>query len=184
MTSLHLVILRSASLLVPGSHRVEWFAEWSAELWHVNRGATAFCLGAFSDALWLRRNNPTPIASPNFSLRSPLSCLLFLAALAAVSVYFAVHLPLARNIWAKGNFVPAYLFMIGLSVLIVSATTSLALDEYPGNRHFRRRIFLVAKITLLLPLVCCGSLDLASVISMSFQSHGLLRAICMKSCHR
>ena len=64
--------------------------------------------------------------------------------------------------------------MIALSVLIVSATTSLALGEYPGNRHFRRRTFLAIKIALVLPIVCCGSLDLASVISMSFQSHGLL----------
>ena len=59
--TLHLAILRSASLLVPGPHRAEWFAEWTAELWHVNRGATAFCLGAFRDAFWLRRNTPTPI---------------------------------------------------------------------------------------------------------------------------
>jgi len=174
MTSMHVAILRSASLLVPGPDRAEWFAEWSAELWHVNRGATAFCLGAFRDAFWLRRNNPTPSAARTFSLRSPLSCLLFLAALAAVSIYFALRLPLARAVWAKGNLVPAYIFMIALSVLIVSATTSLALGEYPGGRHFRRRTFLAIKIALVLPIVCCGSLDLASVISMSFQSHGLL----------
>ena len=87
MTPVHLAILRSAALLVPGPQRAEWFAEWSAELWYVNRGATAFCLGAFRDAFWLRRNNPTRMAPRTFSLRSPLSCLLFLAALAAVSVY-------------------------------------------------------------------------------------------------
>ena len=170
MTPLHLAILRSASLLVPGPDRAEWFAEWSAELWHVNRGAIAFCLGAFCDAFWLRRNNPTQSGPRTFSFRSPLSCLLFLAALAAVSVYFALRLPLARAVWARGNLVPAYLFMIFLAVLIVSATTSLALGEYPGNRHFRRRTFLAIKIALVLPIVCCGSLDLASVISMSFQT--------------
>jgi len=177
MTPLHLAILRSASLLVPGPDRAEWFAEWSAELWHVNRDDTAFCLGAFRDAFWLRRNNPAPFAPRTFSVRSPLSCLLLLAALAAVSTYFALRLPLARAAWAKGNLVPAYLFMIALSVLILSATTSLALGEYPGNRHFRRRIFLAVKIALVLPIACCGSLDLASVISMSFQSHGLLIAL-------
>ena len=96
MRHMHLAILRSASLLVPGPQRAEWLAEWSAELWHVNRGATAFCLGAFRDACWLRRNNPAPFASRTFSLRSPLSCLLLLAALAAVSIYFALRLPLAR----------------------------------------------------------------------------------------
>src|SRR5215471_5662937 len=71
-------------------------------------------------------------------------------------ICLALHVPLARSLWAKGNFLPAYLFMMALSVLIVSATTSLALGEYPGNRHFRRRIFLAVKIALVLPIACCG----------------------------
>ena len=28
-------ILQVAALLVPGGERVEWLAEWQAELWHV-----------------------------------------------------------------------------------------------------------------------------------------------------
>jgi hypothetical protein len=31
----HLMILRSAALLVPRPQRTEWLAEWSAELWYV-----------------------------------------------------------------------------------------------------------------------------------------------------
>ena len=67
-----LLILRSAAWLVPAQERVEWLAEWQAELWHVwhardskSRGrfqgsseVTDFCLGAFRDACWLRWNNP------------------------------------------------------------------------------------------------------------------------------
>ena len=31
------LLLRSASLLVPGRSRADWLAEWEAELWHVLR---------------------------------------------------------------------------------------------------------------------------------------------------
>ena len=71
------LLLRSASLLVPGRSRADWLAEWQAELWHVlhsqddacQRAApegpahlspTAFCLGAFQDAWWLRQNSAQP----------------------------------------------------------------------------------------------------------------------------
>jgi len=61
-------LLRSASILVPGQQRTEWQQEWKAELWHVRRACapagrislqveqeiTAFCLGAFQDAFYLR----------------------------------------------------------------------------------------------------------------------------------
>ena len=61
--TLHLAILRIVSLIVPRPERAEWLAEWRSELWYVraarHREATAFCLGAFPDALWLRRNNRT-----------------------------------------------------------------------------------------------------------------------------
>lgn len=67
--AMHLGLLRSASLLTPTPRRAEWWREWQSELWHVRRmctpsgGAswqaqrdlTAFCLGAFQDALCLRR---------------------------------------------------------------------------------------------------------------------------------
>jgi hypothetical protein len=174
MTPLHLALLRSAALLVPVAQRAEWLAEWRAELWYVNHGATVFCLGAFRDGFWFRRNSPTPIVRRRFGLESPLRCVSLLAILAAVSVFFAFRLPLVRDVWAQGRFVPAYLFMIVLSVLVLSATTSLALGEYPGKRHFRRWIFLATKIALILPIVYCGSLDLASTVARSFQAHGFL----------
>ena len=82
---MHLAILRGAACLVPGEQRTEWFAEWSAELWHVcrdcDRQATAFCLGAYQDAPWLRRN-PSPHAQPVPRLQSPARCLAFLGLLA------------------------------------------------------------------------------------------------------
>jgi hypothetical protein len=362
--TLPLAILRSASLLVPGLQRAEWFAEWSAELWYVKQSATAFCLGAFRDAFWLRRNSATPNARPTFGLSSPFRCLAFLAFLAAVSVLFAVRLPAARDMfrpspypdarnlaivstpgqrdprisieqyrsialrmrhvftdlafyrptqrpvqigpqastdlaiaitsanlfellqvpissqapgtqlvlsdaaWRKhfhadphvvgrfldvsgesaviagvipaaswrlpGKFdawllqdpanlaelpphttgfvlgylrapasdshwrisVPndqggddrlqcaslakepillAFLGMVVMSLLILSVTSSWALGDYSANRQsFRRWIFFTVKIVLLLPIVCCGTLDLASVVAVGFQPHGLI----------
>jgi hypothetical protein len=66
---MHLGLLRSASLIVPHWKRAEWLQEWRTELWYVLREcasetslhsrsvgeATAFCMGAYKDAIWLRR---------------------------------------------------------------------------------------------------------------------------------
>jgi hypothetical protein len=86
-----LAILHSARLLVPRGQRAEWFAEWKAELDYVcqnaEAAATSFCLGAFRDAFWLRRNSH-PSARPAAVLASPYHCLALLAVLAAVAVFF------------------------------------------------------------------------------------------------
>jgi hypothetical protein len=181
----HLAILRAAAWLVPGPQRAEWFAEWRAELWYVKQHATLFCLGAFRDAFWLRRNSPAPDVCRTFGLESPLRCVLLLAALAAVSLFFALRLPWAL---AKGGLIVGYLFMILVSLLVLSATTTLALGEYPANRYspsgairLRRWIFLAIKIALLLPIVFCGSLDLASIVAMGFEPHGFLVGLIVAS---
>jgi hypothetical protein len=74
-------ILKTAAILVPRNARAEWLEEWRAELWHVwhicNHGPaalhqkkeiTAFSLGAFKDAIWLRRNHSSS-APPGISCR-------------------------------------------------------------------------------------------------------------------
>lgn len=109
---LHLALLRAAALLVRGADRPEWLAEWSAELWYVGRKRrTAFCLGAFRDALWLRRHSPAPVY-----LQSPWHCLALLATLAGLSVYFAFRLPLPYEM-LFAHSLPADLVTIsGISV--------------------------------------------------------------------
>jgi hypothetical protein len=71
LRQIHLGLLWGASLLVPSQKRAEWSQEWRSELWYVLRGcvsetnpdlrslrgATAFCLGAFQDAIWLRKRS-------------------------------------------------------------------------------------------------------------------------------
>lgn len=95
---LHVGMLRGAALLAPSPQRAEWLAEWRAELWYVEHGTTVFCLGAFRDALWLRRNQAAPNGCSTFGLESPLRCLVLLVAVAAVSVFFALRLSLPRKL--------------------------------------------------------------------------------------
>jgi len=94
--SIHLVLLRSAGVLVPRPQRPEWLAEWSAELCYVRQVrkscAFAFCLGAFQDAFWLRRNK-----GRGRLLESPVQCGMCLALLALTSVLIAWSLPSGRN---------------------------------------------------------------------------------------
>src|SRR5277367_5315974 len=86
-------ILRAASLLAPPDQRAGWMEEWRSELWYVPQSrAMAFALGAFRDAFWLRRYNPSPKKRTGIHLESPLSCLALLAALAAVGLFIAVRL--------------------------------------------------------------------------------------------
>jgi hypothetical protein len=173
------LILNLASVLVPPAHRAEWLAEWGAELWQIEQAGlpgTSFCLGAFRDALWLRRNAPlpraygsllidcqrAPVAAPAGESRlldSPVRCLALLASLAAISVamyvLFAVHRVEPRM------FDGQFLLAIG-ACLVVRSATSLSLGDYPGERHrFRRRLFLAAKLALMFPTVILGPLDVA-----------------------
>jgi len=97
VSRMHLGLLWGASLLVPGSKRSEWSREWRTELWYVQREcssvtslsptfrsvieATAFCLGAYQDAIWLRQRawqEQQPVAG---ICRSPSVCLLLLSAI-------------------------------------------------------------------------------------------------------
>ncbi len=94
--SIRLAILRTAGWLVPREQRSEWLAEWQAELFYVEQEvesqATAFCLGAFRDAFWLRRNS-LPNAMPAFPPASPYICLAALAGIAAALVLLAYVVP-------------------------------------------------------------------------------------------
>ena len=106
-----LAILHTAASLVPVSQRREWLAEWKAELWHVcdscvqkqegcpddMQQATMFCLGAFKDAFWLRRENPSSTFSEIFQMGSPSRCIAWMAGLAGVTVLLAAFLPGVRK---------------------------------------------------------------------------------------
>ncbi len=104
-------LLRGASLLVPGKQRAEWWREWRSELWHVRRECaprgtvswqaerevTAFCLGAFPDALCLGRRSWQMSSVFAVSPGSPGRCLLWLAMALAASCAVAYMLPGVRT---------------------------------------------------------------------------------------
>ena len=95
----HRWILRAASWIVPRAERDDFLAEWTAELWYVERKVTrpmAFCLGAFCDAWWLRRNNLHPKTRQILRLETPRQCLTVLAVIAALTMSIAFRLPAAR----------------------------------------------------------------------------------------
>ena len=160
-------ILRAASLLVPVDQRARWLEEWQSELWYIpRRGATPFCLGAFRDALWVRRNDLSPVKRTRLRLESPLSCLAFLAALAAAGMFIAVCLPVPAG-WAPSShrtvrdLAIGCIVMLAFSCLLLPGT--MAVWRAPANRHptpwpsrLRRGVFLALKIALVQPLMLCG----------------------------
>lgn len=100
-------ILRSASWLVPQGARTEWLQEWRAELWHARDAATIdgecsvaeeqallpFCLGAYKDAMCLRRMREKKAAPVVLFRGSAAQCLVSLGALLGVCILVARLLP-------------------------------------------------------------------------------------------
>ncbi len=162
-------VLRAASLLAPGDQRADWLDEWHSELWYIpERGATRFCLGAFRDALWVRRNDLNPSNRSRSLLESPASCLAFLAVLAGVSLLIAACLltPLRwqTTLWRlrPRDLPAACTLMLMHTGLILPVTRSVmgpaTTADYPSpwRSRLRRGAFLALKIALVQPLMLCG----------------------------
>jgi hypothetical protein len=121
-----------------------------------------FCLGAFRDALWLRRNSP----SPTKRLESPFICLAFLALLAAVCLLIAVLLPAPGNLTRSAhlrlrdlpNGCIAMLLLSALALPVIRLAMGPAGHRYPlpWRSRLRRGIFLALKIALIQPMMLSG----------------------------
>ena len=69
----------------------------------------------------------------------------------------------------------AAFLMIGLALVILPATVSLHRGDYPhGTKSPFRWVFLAVKMALILPLVYCAALDLASVTALGLLPQALL----------
>ena len=166
-------ILRAASLFAPGEERADWIREWRSELWYVpRRGATRFCMGAFQDALWLRRNSQSPAGPGLIHLESPSACLAWLATLAAlcVAITIAAPGPAKPGLWpshmSAGEVPGGCLAMLLLTSMLLPATR-LAMGRAPVHRHplpwqrrLRRGLFMALKIALLQPVMLAGFVTL------------------------
>ncbi len=149
-------ILTLASWLVPAKQRSEWLAEWRSELWHVRqthhhapetperdeREVTAFCMGAFNDALWLRREDFRRVSQRVREAGSPLRCELTLAALAVASLLVAIALPGVRKILSPSRYVESDdLVMISPSGNSYAPAPTVQLADYQDWSHSARHLF-------------------------------------------
>jgi hypothetical protein len=161
----HRAILRAASLIAPSVQRAEWLNEWESELWYVPPNeATRFSLGAFRDALWVRRNH-VPAKRTGAHLESPASCLALLATAAAASVFIAARLermlpfPEPQRGATVGATVGAFASL--LFIYLLPAAISLVVGgsrPTPSTRRLRGCIFLALKILFVLPILQCTTL--------------------------
>ena len=91
MTGLPYAILRAASLLAPSGRRAEWLKEWRSELWYIpSEDAARFCLGAFRDAVWVRRHQAR---AHRQLLESPWTCIAVLVGAGCAALLAAICLP-------------------------------------------------------------------------------------------
>lgn len=152
----NLGLLRLASLLVPGRHRGEWCRGWQSELWHVRQACTpqtaiswkgecevaAFCLGAFQDALCLRREvglKKIPLATTKGSAAQ---CMLFLVAVVAVSYGVALLRPGVRAELLSSRYrVPHNLTMIQNARYSQDSVPTISAEQVRVWKGRKQRIF-------------------------------------------
>ncbi len=128
-------ILKTAAILVPRNARAEWLEEWRAELWHVwhictalhqKKEITAFTLGAFKDAIWLRRNQ-----SQWFRPGTPSRCILAFIAVAAATLLIAYSRPSVWKVMRPNSYHDAKdLVMIWRGGFDTASAPTVEFSEY------------------------------------------------------
>ena len=149
-------ILHTAAWLVPAVQRREWLAEWKAELWHVcdscerkqegcpddMQQATMFCLGAFKDAFWLRREHPASTFSEIFQMGSPSRCIALLVGLATITVLLAGFLPGVRKVILPSPYSnPQNLVLISPSGHTADPFPSIPLENFQSWKDNTHELF-------------------------------------------
>jgi hypothetical protein len=161
--AMQLVVLRCASLMIPFPQRGEWYREWASELWHARRSCTptgesswiaereltAFCMGSFQDAAYLRRDAALMRGEEQETAVAPASmhgsarlCVLWLSIALAACALIAHYLPgldserEAARIQAQPGAV-----LIERASYVDAARTSISFDEYRNWKLRRQRFF-------------------------------------------
>jgi hypothetical protein len=161
MRLIHRAMLLSASLIVPAALRREWLLEWTAELSYTrSREATAFCLGAFSDAACVR-SLAAPWWRGLIAMSTPRACLGILmvqAAMAALAMWLS---PAVQDcVWPR----PVE------SHILIAAGALIFFPFLSGPRGFEARglrgwAFMSAKLAVLLTIVYFASFDAVPLIA-------------------
>jgi len=127
------LFFETTSLVLPRPERNEWTREWRAELHHiVGRGISpkvciAFALGAFPDALWIRRHS----RRSGHLLESPRRCVAILAVPAALSITLTLLLPQVRpDIFPPKYEGPSDLVTISPVPSVVGSEMEVSTDQY------------------------------------------------------
>jgi hypothetical protein len=158
----------AASRLAPAEERAEWLREWRAELWYVPpEQAPRFCLGAFADAFWLRREAVACAGGLHLPMESAGGCLGVLAVSAMVSAAVSLVLPLHSKWWPQPGMrladLPAgWLLMLIYTAIFLGAMRlamgSAEAPDAPSRGRLRRGLFFATKIALVQPAVFAGFL--------------------------
>jgi hypothetical protein len=147
-------LLRMAALLVPRKARSEWLQEWRSELWHVwqicnqdsaahrQREITSFTLGAFQDALWLRRDYAASRPRIAFRAGTPARCILTLAIATTACILFAYSRPSVWSLVRPYSYHDAKnLVMIARGGFESSSGPTMQLSEYEEWRRNSGHLF-------------------------------------------
>ncbi len=153
---LDVCLLWCASLLVPMRLRGEWRLEWQSELWHVRQACasdgtfswgaelevTRFCLGAFQDAFWLRRDS-APARVPLATTKgSALQCLQFLVMVIAVSYGVGLLLPGVRaTLEPSHSPIAPGLVLIHNARYNEDSTPTISAEQFEAWRRRRQQLF-------------------------------------------
>jgi hypothetical protein len=160
------MMLRAASLLVARDQRADWLRGWRSELWYIpRRAATHFCLGAFPDAIWMRRHSQP--RGHGIHVESPLACLAWLGLVAAISGAIAILLPAPPEMTRRAHLtlreIPAASAAMLLLTVLALPTVGLVIGCAPARhppapwwRWFCRGVFFALKIALVQPMMLCG----------------------------
>ena len=151
-------VIDDGSWQLPG-HADAWLLEDESVLAQLPRGTTGFVVARLSASAG-EHDRQWPFAAPN--------------AHGGYDQYRCA--PVHRS-----DFVVACLLLCALSGLLICTVRPLGLGEYPANGYaprglarLRRWAFLAAKLALIPPIVLCGSLDMAALISIQVFPHLML----------
>jgi hypothetical protein len=150
-------MLKMAAILVPRAARAEWLEEWRAELWHVwhicnlddghaalhqKKEITAFSLGAFKDALWLRQNHTSSAQHRWFRPGMPSRCILAFTVLAGASLLIAYDCPSVWKVVRPNSYRHASdLVMVSRGGFESASHPTVEFSEYEAWTRNSHRLF-------------------------------------------